>query len=239
VNTISPHGLFQQELSFIDSPQKVKPCSKCGKVKPFSDFHKRKGRKIGVASQCKQCVAAPKEKCCLYCHEMKPLSEFPRTRTKLDRNTCIQCLVTLDIKKECSRCHQPKPLSDFTKRSGRSVGVASSCKQCLSETRPYRPYVKGTKYPSSNPAHQRNKSLQRLYGITSAEYDAMLEVQGGVCKVCKGPPHGRRERYHVDHDHDTGKVRGLLCHKCNVALGMVQDSTEHLKALITYLEELT
>lgn len=61
-------------------------------------------------------------------------------------------------------------------------------------------------------------------------------MQGGVCGVCKGPPMGRGLVYHVDHCHVTGKVRGLLCHKCNVALGMVQDRVSHLQALISYLE---
>lgn len=80
----------------------------------------------------------------------------------------------------------------------------------------------------------RNIGLKRLYGITVDEFDDLLKLQGGVCGVCSGPSMGRGT-YHVDHDHKTGKVRGLLCHKCNVALGMVQDSEDHLSRLIAYL----
>jgi hypothetical protein len=62
----------------------------------------------------------------------------------------------------------------------------------------------------------------------------MLEKQGGVCAVCGGPPLGKG-RYHVDHDHVTGHVRGLLCHKCNVALGLVGDDVAQLAKLTEYL----
>ena len=236
MDIIPPHDLFQHALSFTDSPQKVKCCSKCGEVKPFSAFHKRNNRKSGAYSRCKQCVAAPKEKRCLYCHEVKPLSNFVRSNGNVDENTCVQCLLTLIEEKECSRCHQIKPLSDFVKSKAKRMGLVSRCKQCLSETHPHRPYVPG-KYPTPTPEVARSKNLFRLYGITLVEYDAMLALQGGVCKVCGGPPYGKGGRYHVDHDHVTGKIRGILCHKCNVALGMVQDKVEHLKALIAYLGE--
>lgn len=146
----------------------------------------------------------------------------------------FQQALPFEAEKRCSRCHQIKPLSDFAKRSNRAIGVVSRCKQCLRETHPYRPYVPG-KYPITSEV-ARSKNLKKNYGITVEEYDAMLASQGEVCKVCKGPPLGKG-RYHVDHDHVTGKIRGLLCHKCNVALGMVRDNVEHLKALIAYLEE--
>lgn len=63
---------------------------------------------------------------------------------------------------------------------------------------------------------QRDLYLQRTYDITSAEYDAILAHQGGVCATCRKPP--RKKRHAVDHDHRTGLVRGLLCHACNFKL---------------------
>lgn len=64
-----------------------------------------------------------------------------------------------------------------------------------------------------DPERERDLRLQRLYGITAAQYDQMLEAQGGVCAVCGKPP--GKTRLNVDHDHKTGLVRGLLCWTCN------------------------
>lgn len=80
----------------------------------------------------------------------------------------------------------------------------------------------------------RHEDLRRHFGITAAEYDAMSEAQGGTCAICRRPcPTGRRLA--VDHCHSTGKVRGLLCAKCNRALGMMDDDPGLLAAAIEYL----
>lgn len=76
------------------------------------------------------------------------------------------------------------------------------------------------------------------YGVTEEQYDAMVETSGGRCYSCWEVP----EEDHLgrslvfDHDHKTGKPRGLLCVKCNLALGYVDDSIEKLEKLITYLK---
>ena len=74
-----------------------------------------------------------------------------------------------------------------------------------------------------------------LYGITQDEYDAMYENQGGVCAICGGVNANRRT-LGVDHNHTTGKIRGLLCHACNTGIGHLQDATELLCQAIVYLE---
>lgn len=61
--------------------------------------------------------------------------------------------------------------------------------------------------------------MQTKYGITPDDYDRMLEQQGWVCAICGSPPPPSKRRLHIDHDHETGKVRGLLCTRCNTALG--------------------
>lgn len=64
----------------------------------------------------------------------------------------------------------------------------------------------------------------------------MLAQQGGVCGICKDERTSDR-RFHIDHDHETGAVRGLLCHACNTGIGSLRDSPDLLRAALTYLEE--
>lgn len=73
------------------------------------------------------------------------------------------------------------------------------------------------------------------YGITEEGYNALLRTQGGVCATCKRGCKTHR-RLSVDHDHETGEVRGLLCMNCNAALGLVGDDVTVLRSLIEYLE---
>lgn len=81
----------------------------------------------------------------------------------------------------------------------------------------------------------RNSKLKSAYGLTIIEFNTMLASQGDSCAVCGGVA-GGRGNFHVDHNHKTGKIRGLLCHNCNITLGLVKDNKEHLIKLISYLE---
>ena len=84
----------------------------------------------------------------------------------------------------------------------------------------------------------RSEHLFRKYGITGEEADQMLIDQGGVCAVChRAARMDAKKPWHVDHDHKTGKTRGILCHHCNTALGNLQDDITILKSAIRYLEE--
>lgn len=97
--------------------------------------------------------------------------------------------------KKCSACKIIKSNLDFHKDKRSKTGLRSSCKDC-------------------NGGRGREYSLKRLYGITLQEYDKILEQQNFSCALCKKPcPTGRNLA--VDHDHETGQVRGLLCYHCN------------------------
>jgi hypothetical protein len=93
----------------------------------------------------------------------------------------------------------------------------------------------------ANPGQYRNAALSRLYGIGLPEYEAMLAAQGGVCAIC-GQPETARARgggprpLSVDHDHETGKVRGLLCLRCNRDLAVVEDGVR-LDRAMAYLRQ--
>lgn len=98
-------------------------------------------------------------------------------------------------------------------------------------------YRKGwkAKNPEKHYANKKHESLKRKYGITLDQFNEILSDQGFKCKSCNENLDINKSR-HVDHCHKTGKIRGILCLHCNVALGYVKDSIDRLKSLIKYLE---
>ena len=82
-------------------------------------------------------------------------------------------------------------------------------------------------------AHARDNYIKRLYGISRADYDALMARQGGLCAICRKPS---KLRLCVDHCHVTGMIRGLLCRKCNAGLGCLGEDQRALVAALAYLE---
>jgi hypothetical protein len=82
---------------------------------------------------------------------------------------------------------------------------------------------------------ERNSKLKRAYGITLEKYDAMLELQGGHCAVCDRVVNDNGKHLHVDHDHVTGKIRGILCSQHNSTIGYCDDDPLILLRLAEYL----
>jgi ribosomal protein L24E len=89
--------------------------------------------------------------------------------------------------------------------------------------------------PGKSRASVNAARLKREYGITAADYEALLVQQGGCCAICCSEPSPDR-RLSVDHNHVTGDVRGLLCQSCNSVLGYAYDNPERLRAAAKYLE---
>lgn len=85
------------------------------------------------------------------------------------------------------------------------------------------------------PASRKNAQLKHKYGLSLADYNLILEAQGGVCAICEGEC--SRPSFSVDHCHDTGKVRGLLCSKCNTAIGLLSDDYETTARAAHYLKK--
>jgi hypothetical protein len=81
--------------------------------------------------------------------------------------------------------------------------------------------------------NHRNYKLIQKYGITETEFDSILEDQGGLCAICL-----KRPGTQVDHDHKTGKVRGILCLKCNAGLGALKDNLQLVWSAVDYLHPL-
>jgi hypothetical protein len=146
--------------------------------------------------------------------------------------------------KVCRRCHQEKCVLEFDKCRRNADGLQSYCKVC---TREYgRDWQAKHRERLSKKASERywadpeaakrvttDWSLRQMYGITLEEKLAMLAAQGGVCALCR---QARSKRWHLDHNHLTGKRRGILCSQCNSLLGMAADDLGILQAAIEYLK---
>lgn len=146
-------------------------------------------------------------------------------------------------KKLCRDCGHRKPLDEFHRNRKRLDGRQDWCKLCHNaRARAWRKRNPGyyDRRLKRDPTYFRGKKLLKLYGISLEQYELMYRVQGGVCRICGKPEsrkvNGKPVPLSVDHDHKTGKVRGLLCYACNVALGFLE-KTDWVKRAYAYLEQ--
>lgn len=146
--------------------------------------------------------------------------------------------------KLCPTCKKEKTLDFYSvykigKRKGHPAGSCKECRSLLHKNRK-------RKDPSIYERIEWPSKLKRLYGITVDQYEAILKRQGGVCAICKSRSSYSRNyktvspekaKFSVDHCHTTGKVRGLLCSKCNRALGLINDNIESVFRMADYLKK--
>ena len=209
-----------------------KTCSLCGETKPLTEFHRSARGAGGVRSQCKEChlayvksryvprVHPPEQVVCPQCGE-----EFTRIRTKgALRIYCTRkCTMAAGEARKLQRnagleARRCACGAAVTTRVGKPV-----CPDCHKDPRP------------GAQERERARTL-RTYGLTQAHWDEFIARQQDRCAVCMTTkPGGRGERWHIDHDHVTGKVRGLLCHGCNVGIGNMQDDSEIIMAAARYV----
>jgi hypothetical protein len=180
-------------------------------------------------------------KICAKCNIEKEVSEFPKNG-KSFRTICKCCSHSLNIKQKelrlslvkkgfklCTKCGEEKKLKCFYPDKRKRFNVTSQCIECMTLTR------------NSQKSQHRERNLKRNYNITLEIYNKILESQNSRCAIC-----GKEEtvvirknllNLAVDHDHKTGKVRGLLCGNCNQLLGKANDSVELLNNAIKYLNK--
>jgi hypothetical protein len=172
-------------------------------------------------------------KCCARCGETRPRTDFAKRRSNIDglQRECRSCAAeryrlrqlargkkvrpVVDAPeghKHCQRCGEVKSHSEWHRNATASDGLATRCKACRAE-------------------EARASYFQRQYGITEADRDEMIRSQMGICSICLAAP-----AVHVDHCHETGRVRGVLCFNCNSAIGKLGDDPDTLRRAIAYLE---
>ncbi|WSM86340.1 endonuclease VII domain-containing protein [Actinacidiphila glaucinigra] len=170
---------------------------------------------------------------CSTCQRVLPSLAFAANRSRSDglQTSCRECSAEFyrqrqeakgravrvkvqvpEGQKRCPQCGEVKPHGEWERNATSSDGYASYCKVCRAE-------------------RNRAAYFKRKYGITTAERDAMVGEQFGVCCICLDAP-----AEHVDHDHGTGRVRGVLCFSCNAALGQFKDRPDVIRRAAAYVE---
>lgn len=146
--------------------------------------------------------------------------------------------------KFCPKCKNNLETSLFN-RANRRDGYQTYCRNCHNTMQrekyknnpeeKLKRQIRQRKRQSVNPLAKKDAELKRLYNISIDDYLAMFKDQNMVCKVCKSECKTKNS-LSVDHDHNTGKVRGLLCNRCNRAIGMFEDNPDLLIKAAKYLQ---
>src|SRR6266542_3916535 len=158
--------------------------------------------------------------------------------------------------KRCKKCAEVKALAEFYRSRAARDGRRPECKACTNAIRlkryrlnPDREIARVRAWQRANPQRvkawaekNRDKRLKKLreihlrnkFKLTVEEYDAILHTQDGVCALCECPSTPGIS-LHVDHDHGTGEIRGLLCVRCNNALGLFREDPDLLRRAVRYV----
>lgn len=162
---------------------------------------------------------------------MSPHRFNPRSMSEQQVKRCRKCLVT-------------KPVSEFfphyARKGGRDGKYKSYCKRCHTAINSEIRREKQSLYPSElvrQREYSRDRRFRLRYGMSRAIFEEMLAEQGHQCAICHTKDPGRLKIFAVDHNHVTNAIRGLLCERCNRALGLFRDDPEVLRQGAAYLEQ--
>ena len=127
---------------------------------------------------------------------------------------------------ECKKCMINLPLDKYYFNKNGKYKRQNVCKKCMNVY---------------NYKTDKNHKLNKAYGITLDQYNELLSKQNNKCSICQidnnGKYRNKQRAFAVDHCHTTGKIRGLLCSDCNIALGLLKDNTNYLQTAIKYLNK--
>jgi hypothetical protein len=161
----------------------------------------------------------------------------PWRADKYLRGLCIGCgkRPQRETSCVCQQCHA-NSLASVKKRRQACIekGVCTNCMKNKPEEG--RRLCEACRIIKHRTPEQNLERATKKHGLTMEDFNQFLEDQDGVCAICHEFNGGRADRLNIDHCHTTGKVRGLLCHKCNRGIGLFKDSVENLQSAISYLQ---
>lgn len=183
-----------------------KSCNQCGQSKPFDGFYTHRTAKDGLHPTCKDCVRHRSNE---WRKRAVADGRYRLTKTRYRKSDKGKESIQKYELKESSKVKRRAAGMAWYERNRERLGI-----------RKREPWTKERRTACS-----RKTSLKKKYGLSIDDYNQILLRQQGVCAICASPPSGRGNRAFlaVDHDHLSGGVRGLLCHKCNSGIGLLND----------------
>ena len=196
---------------------KKKTCNRCGTLKDLDEFSRDKTRKDGYQTICKACIR----------------ERTQENTISIENNGYIR---TIEQRRRMSSSHRGQiPWNKGTGgcKNGHDpslyVCLPSGVFVCLGCKR-----INGKKYRAGNREKLSIKNRVARYNMSLEELDELWSKQNGRCAICNGTLDTKK--YCIDHDHSSGKVRGLLCSSCNTAIGLLKDSPEIICNAMRYLK---
>lgn len=128
--------------------------------------------------------------------------------------------------RKCKACHKTLHITEFYisyEKKIKRYAIRHKCKTCMNTGR--------------SKEYHRDYQLKKRYNIALKDYDKKLIEQNSCCAICKTPVSKLNGNLHVDHCHDTNKVRGLLCYTCNTGIGLFKDNLDYLRGALKYLKK--
>lgn len=202
--------------------EQSRTCRTCGKIKPITEFYYT-ARNHWYSRTCKECQTRQQQE-----SRIKTLQEAGATPRDYKPKGVVRlarlALPDVDGLRVCTECGESKPLEQFPVHRQARAGRARRCCTCKNAATRCRAKL-GARY--------------RRKGLTIEDFQELYDAQNGVCAICSQPEirtrSGAVRILCIDHDHQTGMIRGLLCSRCNVILGQVRDIPETLLAAAAYL----
>lgn len=144
--------------------------------------------------------------------------------------------------RKCTGCKALKPRNAFHNSKTSAGGIDSRCKKCRYEMRrtwakknPAKIAEQNKRWRKNDPSRARDHHLKTNYGAPLGTYDKLFHEQRGRCAICLSNKPSGKGTFHLDHSHSTGKIRGLLCHHCNCALGHLSEDLTLFRNAVSYL----
>lgn len=225
----------------------TKTCTKCGETKPIDGFYSWRYGAGGIRAECAECSRRRARD-----YATRVRGGPPRHERGPQRLTCAQCREPFEyqppergrLPKYCSAlCRRRRDDEGRAVRWGRETEARQLQRKCACGSsdvkavgKPVCPECQKDRRSRSEAARakERRRTL-RKYGLTQAGFDQLLTSQGGRCAICRSADPVHRQ-WHIDHCHRSGRVRGLLCHHCNLALGHLKDDPHLFLSAVRYLE---
>ena len=188
-----------------------KRCRDCGVDKPLDQFHPHAQMKDGRHNYCVECF------------RRRNRERYYRRKEGDSRDNRRTRPLEPDGHRTCPDCGERKPAYEFAAKVRASDGLHTYCRPCNS--------ARSTASAERLYGSVRNLKLRARYGLMVERVDAMIAAQDGLCAICR-----TKAPAHVDHDHATGEVRGILCFTCNVGLGNLRDDLRVIHNAALYLD---